>query len=50
MIEAKIRYDPVNPCVKRTFKPEIANVFVGLEEGVLVDVLRVLLGTGEMES
>src|SRR6266702_7497334 len=50
MIETQVGHDPVNPGVERTFEPETADVFVGFEEGVLVDVLRVLLGPGEMES
>src|SRR5450631_3545418 len=50
VIETQVGHNPVNPGVEGTLEPETADVFVSLEEGVLVDVLRVLLGPGEMES
>ena len=50
MIQTQIRYDPVNPRVKRTLKPEAADVLISFQERVLVNVLRVLFGSGEMEG
>jgi hypothetical protein len=50
MIEAQIGYDPVNPGVKGTLEAKAADVLVGLQKRVLVDVLSVLLSSGEMEG
>src|SRR5271168_2464745 len=43
MIETKIGYDPVDPGVEGTFETEAAEIFVGLEEGLLINVLSVRL-------
>jgi hypothetical protein len=50
MIQAQIRYDPVNPSVERTLKAEAADVLISFQERVLVNVLSVLFGSGEMEG
>ena len=50
MIETQIGHDPVNPRVEGTLEAKAADVLVGLEEGVLIDVLGVVLGPGEMKS
>ena len=50
MIQTQIRYDPVNPRVERTLKPEAADVFISLQERVLINILGVLFGSGEMEG
>src|ERR1700686_730472 len=50
VIEAQVRHDPINPGVEGTLEPETSNVLVSLQEGVLVDVLGILLGSGEMEG
>ena len=50
MIEAKVGHNPVDPGVEGTFKTKAANVLVCLEEGILVDVLRVVFRTGKVES
>ena len=43
LVEAQVGDDPVQPGVKRTLKPEVAEVPVRLDEGVLMYILRVLL-------
>src|SRR5512146_136044 len=50
MIEAEVGDDPVDPGVERTLEAEAAEVSIRLEERVLVDVARVLLGTGQMQG
>src|SRR3954449_3612429 len=50
MIETKIRHDAVNPGVEGALEAEAAAVLVGLEKCILVNVLSVLLSSGEMES
>src|ERR1700686_736993 len=50
VIEAQVRHDPINPGVEGTLEPETSNVLVSLQEGVLVDVLGILLSSGEMEG
>src|SRR5207245_3235999 len=50
VIKAQIGHDPVNPGVEGALKTKAADVLVGLEEGVLVDVLSFVLGAGEMKS
>src|SRR3984957_3963086 len=50
VVHAKIRHDAINPGVERTLETKASDVFVGLEESVLVDVLRVLLGAGQVEG
>ena len=42
-IEAQIGHDAINPGVERALEAEIADVPVGLQEGFLINVLRVLL-------
>ena len=43
MVQAKVGDDPVEPGVEGALEPEVAEVAVGLEEGLLVNVLGVLL-------
>jgi hypothetical protein len=50
VIEAQVGHNPVNPGVEGTLEPEAAYVFVGLEERVLINILSVLLRSGEMKS
>src|SRR4029077_11428608 len=47
MFEEKVSDNPVDPGVEETFKAKAANVLVRLEEGILVDVLRVVFRTGK---
>src|SRR5258708_7264780 len=49
MVEAKIGHNAVNPRIERALETKASDVLVGLEEGVLVNVLGVVLGAGEME-
>src|SRR6267142_2505861 len=50
MVEAEVGNDPVNPGVERTLETETPEVFVGLEEGILMNVLGVGFRSGEVES
>src|SRR5207302_3673180 len=50
MVEAQIGYDPVNPGVEGALETEAADILVRFEEGVLIDVLSVLFGSGEMQG
>src|SRR4051812_49330552 len=49
VVEAKISDDAVDPGVERALKAKAAQVLVGLQKGVLVNVLCVGFGTGEAE-
>src|ERR1700679_3164657 len=49
MIEAKISYDAVNPRIKRALEAEASDVLISLEEGVLINILRVVLGAGQVQ-
>ena len=49
MIEAEIGDDAVNPGVERRLKTKAIKVLVGPEKCFLIDVLSILLGTGEMQ-
>src|SRR6266446_302421 len=49
MIEAEIGDDAVNPGVERRLKTKAIEVLVGPEKCFLIDVLSILLGTGEMK-
>src|SRR5258707_11172190 len=49
MIEAQVGYDAVNPGVERTLEAKASDVLVGLEEGVLIDILGVVLGAGQVQ-
>src|SRR5207302_9541045 len=48
MIETQVRDDAVDPRVEGTLKTEVADVAISLQEGFLIDVLRVLFGAREM--
>jgi hypothetical protein len=48
MIETQIGHDAVDPGIERTLKPEAADVDVGAQEGLLVNILAVFLRPGEM--
>ena len=49
MVDAQVYNDSVYPGVKRAFKPESIEVAIGAEKGLLVDILGVFLGTGNMQ-
>src|SRR5260370_11122851 len=49
MVQAKIGHNAINPGIKRALEAKASDVLVSLEEGVLIDVLGVVLGAGEME-
>src|SRR3984893_5870081 len=49
MIEAEIGDDPVDPGIERTFKTEAAQILVGLEEGLLINVLGVRLRSRQVQ-
>src|SRR5208282_466978 len=48
VIETEIGHDAVDPSVERALKAEAANIYVGAQEGFLVDVLGVFLRSGKM--
>jgi hypothetical protein len=50
VIEAEIGDDPVNPGIERTLETETPQVFIGLEEGILMNVLGVRFRSGKVES
>jgi hypothetical protein len=50
MVEAKIGDDAVNPGVEGTLEAEAPQVFVGLQKGLLVDILRVGFRSGQVQS
>src|SRR5208337_3641156 len=43
MIKAEVGNDAVDPGIERTLKPEATQILVGLEEGFLINILRVRL-------
>ena len=49
MIEAEIGDDAVDPGVEGTLKAETAQILVGLEEGLLINVLGVGLRSGQVQ-
>ena len=49
MVEAKVGDDAVDPGIERALKTEAAQVLVGLQKGVLINVLCVGFRTGEAE-
>ena len=50
LVETEVGDDAVDPGIEGALKAEVADIAVGLEEGFLVDVFRIVLGTGEMEG
>src|SRR5207245_10721530 len=48
--QAEIRDDAVDPRIERTLKTEIADVTIRFQESFLINVLRILLGTGQMKG
>src|SRR6266436_1571826 len=50
VIETEIGDDAVNPGVERALEAKTAYILVGLEEGLLEDVLGVMLGSGEVQG
>jgi hypothetical protein len=50
MVQAQVGYDPVNPGVKRAFKPEIANMPISFEKGFLIDVMGVSVRSGQVHG
>src|SRR5580704_17599158 len=50
LIQAQVCDDPVNPCIKRTLKTEVADVSVSLQESFLVNILGVVLAPGQVQS
>ena len=44
LVETQVGDDAVNPGVERALKAEIVDIAVSLQKGVLVNILRVLLG------
>ena len=46
MVEAEVGDDAVDPGVEGALEAEVAEVAISLEEGLLLDVLGILLGTG----
>src|ERR1700692_16249 len=49
MIETEVGYDAVDPGVEGTFKAETSKILIGLEESLLIHVLRVRLRSGEVQ-
>src|SRR5271156_2347596 len=50
MVETEVGDDAVNPGIEGTLEPETAEVLVRLEEGFLIDVLRVGFRPREVQS
>src|SRR6266481_4398839 len=50
MVEAEIGDDAVNPGVERTLETETAQIFVSLEECILMNILGVGFRSGEVKS
>src|SRR5579863_806288 len=50
VIQTQVRDDPVNPGIKGTLKQEAADVLVRLQERILINILGVVFGAGEMQS
>jgi hypothetical protein len=50
MVDAEVYNDSVYPGVKRAFKAESIEVAIGPEKGLLVDILGVFLGPGNMHG
>ena len=50
MVQAQIGHNSVDPGVKRAFETEADQVAIGLQKGLLVNVLRVLLRGGQAQS
>src|ERR1035437_2845534 len=50
LVQAKIGHNPVNPRIKRALKPEISQIPVGLQEGLLVNILCVVLTPRQAQS
>src|SRR5260370_2521205 len=49
MVQATIGNNAINPGINRALEAKASDVLVSLEEGVLIDVLGVVLSAGEME-
>src|SRR5208282_785638 len=49
MVEAEIGDDPVDPGVEGALEAEAAQILVGLEEGLLINVLGVRLGSRQVQ-
>ena len=50
LVQAQIGDDPVNPGIKRALEAEVADIPVGLEEGLLVNILGIVLRTGQVQG
>jgi hypothetical protein len=49
MVQAEIGNNAINPGVKRALKTEVPDVPVGLQEGLLIDIVRVGVGAGQVQ-
>src|SRR5580658_3149967 len=49
MIQAEVRDDPVDPRVEGALKTKAAQILVGLEEGLLINVLSVRLRSRQVQ-
>src|SRR5205814_5057857 len=50
MVEAEVGDDAVNPCVERTLETETAQIFVSLEECILMNILGIGFRSGEVKG
>src|SRR5262249_50383685 len=50
VVQTQVRDDAVDPRIKRTLEAEVADMPVRLQECLLVHILGVLFGTGEVKS
>jgi hypothetical protein len=50
MVQAQVGHNAVKPGVERALEAEVPDVSIGLQEGLLVDILGVLLGTGQVQG
>src|SRR6266498_6153048 len=49
MVETQVGHDPVNPRIERTLEAETTEVAIGLQESVLINILRILLRICEVQ-
>src|SRR5438046_9805358 len=50
MIEAKVGYDPIYPCIKRTFETKTGEIDIGAEKCFLVDILTIFRRAGQVNG